>query len=129
MLVLHWKTSHFPFFTVFHLSRNAKKASIIKNVTMLNMKWINNFFQRLNIWTKAGTSYRPRPIAEFNIKHGYCKFWILNIRRCVHMVVIKETSMWHKCHSLTSDVWPPNKRQECALNEKGSDVMKPAYHR
>ena len=38
-------------------------------------------------------------------KYRYCKFWILNNRRCVYTVVVKESSMRHRCHSLTSDVW------------------------
>ena len=50
----------------------------------------------------ASTPPSTRRIHYLNIR--YYKSWILNIRRRVHMVVIKESSMRHNCHSLTSAV-------------------------
>ena len=38
-------------------------------------------------------------------------------RRCVHTVVIKESSMWHKCHSITSGVLTQMQESVCPKRE------------
>ena len=46
---------------------------------------------------------------HLNMVIGNFEFY--NFRRCAHMVVIMESSMRHKCHSMTSGVWRPNKAE------------------